>query len=90
MAYVRKRGNKWYYAFETAKINGKRHRIERIDGDSKKEAEDALRNALNLYDQGSQVEFNNDMSYNDYLDFWFANFVLKKLKKILNLIIKMF
>ena len=71
MAYVRKRGNKWYYAFETAKINGKRHRIERIDGDSKKEAEDALRNALNLYDQGSQVEFNNDMSYNDYLDFWF-------------------
>ncbi|AVL01467.1 hypothetical protein PP40703_01015 [Pediococcus pentosaceus] len=40
MAYVRKRGNKWYYAFETAKINGKRHRIERIGGDSKKEAEE--------------------------------------------------
>lgn len=81
MAYVRKRGEKWYYAFETAKINGKRHRIERIGGDSKKEAEKALRKALNQYENGAQVEFNNNMSFNDYLDFWFDNFVIKKLKK---------
>jgi hypothetical protein len=45
--YVRKRGEKWYYSFEEASsVEGKRKRIERVGGRTKKEAEAALRKAL--------------------------------------------
>ena len=29
---VRKRGKKWYYSIEVAKVGGKRKRIERVGG----------------------------------------------------------
>lgn len=44
--HVRKRGNKWYYSFEASSVDGKRKRIERVGGRTKKEAEAALRKRL--------------------------------------------
>lgn len=43
---VRKRGKKWYYYFELAIVEGKRKKIERVGGATKKEAQTALRIAL--------------------------------------------
>ncbi|MGO2101112.1 Arm DNA-binding domain-containing protein [Vagococcus salmoninarum] len=43
---VRKKGNNWYYTMETARINGKRHRIERYGGKTKGEAQVKLRQAI--------------------------------------------
>ncbi len=47
--HVRKRGEKWYYSFEASSVEGKRKRIERVGGRTKKEAEAALRKALEEY-----------------------------------------
>ena len=35
---IRKRGNSWYYYFDVAKVDGKRKRIERRGGSTRKEA----------------------------------------------------
>ena len=40
---LRKRGDYWYYYFELGKVDGKRKKIERKGGATKKEAEDSLR-----------------------------------------------
>lgn len=48
--HVRKRGKKWYYSFEAASVDGKRKRIERVGGNTKKEAEAALRKAKQQYE----------------------------------------
>jgi|GEM_PF-765737 len=77
--YVRKRGRKWYYCFEIETQVGTRKRVERVAGDTKREAQVALRNALNEYDSGF-IEPTN-MSFNDFLDEWFALFVEDKLKR---------
>ena len=55
--YIRKRGNRYYYSFEVAGIGGKRRRIERAGGLTKKESEAALREALTQYrNTGSSFE----------------------------------
>ncbi|NFH89146.1 site-specific integrase [Clostridium botulinum] len=77
---VRKRGSAWYYYFEAGKINGKRNKIERKGGNTKKEALAALRLALNeLNDTGSCIHETN-MSFSDYLDYWFNEYVMKNCK----------
>ncbi|NFO31097.1 site-specific integrase [Clostridium botulinum] len=77
---VRKRGSAWYYYFEAGKINGKRNKIERKGGNTKKEALAALRSALNeLSSTGSCVQETN-MSFSDYLDYWFNEYVMKNCK----------
>lgn len=78
--HIRQKGKSWYYSFETAKINGKRHRIERYGGTTSKEANAALRQALKDYHDGGKKPIDSSMSYNDYLDYWYENFVQKKLK----------
>lgn len=47
--HVRKRGSKYYYSFDLETVDGKRKRIERVGGSTKKEAESALRQALREY-----------------------------------------
>ena len=72
---VRKRGDKWYYSFEAGTINGKRKRVERVGGNTKKEAEKALREALNGFENaGSHIDENN-ISVADYFDHWFKEYV---------------
>lgn len=48
---VRKRGNYWAYSFEVAKEDGKRKRIERTGGKTKKEALESLRKAILEYEK---------------------------------------
>lgn len=48
---IRKRGEKWYYSFEIAKSDGKRKRIERVGGSTKKEAQLALAKAISEYSE---------------------------------------
>lgn len=77
---VRKRGDKWYYAYEAARVDGKRQRIERVGGFTQKEAERALRKAIQEYEHGGvQIDL-TDMSVADYFDYWLKNYVEKNLK----------
>lgn len=78
--HVRKRGDKWYYSFEAASINGSRKRIERVGGRTKKEAEAALRIALQEYDNAGQHFEPTSMSVSDYLDYWYSNYCLVNLR----------
>lgn len=72
---VRKRGDKWYYSFETAKVGGRRRRIERVGGRTKKEAESALRKALEEYENTGRHFEPSTMSLSDYLDYWYEQYV---------------
>lgn len=73
--HVRKRGNKWYYSFEAASVDGKRKRIERVGGNTKKEAEAALRKALSEYENAGLFFEPSEISVADYMDYWFDNYV---------------
>lgn len=67
---IRKRGKKWYYSFELSTVNGKRKRIERVAGESKKEAEKALRKALCELDATGAHYDPSDISVADFFDQW--------------------
>lgn len=77
---VRKRGNKWYYAFEGAKMNGKRMRYERVGGNTKAEALRALRKALDEFENSGDVLDMSNISVHDYFWYWFDHYVMKELK----------
>jgi ATP-dependent helicase/nuclease subunit A len=72
---VRLRGDRWYYSFDLAKVGGKRKRIERIGGRTKKEADAALRAAIEKYQKAGQLLDETDLSVADYFDYWFKNYV---------------
>lgn len=72
---VRKRGNTWYYYFEAGKVNGKRKKIERKGGPTKKAAQEALRNALNEFNSTGEFEVESSMSFSDFLDYWVKDYV---------------
>lgn len=72
---VRKRGDKWYYSFELASMSGKRKRVERVGGRTKKEALAAMRKAIEDYENAGKLIDESSMSVADYLDYWFANYV---------------
>lgn len=78
--YVRKKGNRWYYSFDIAAEDGNRKRIERAGGDTKEEAQNALRNALNEYESAGTLISETSMSVKEYLDYWFNDYVMKNLK----------
>lgn len=73
--YIRKRGNKCYYSFEVGSVDGKRKRIVRVGGTTKKEAEKSLRQALNEYENKGKYIDETDMSFASYLDYWYKNYV---------------
>ena len=73
--YIRKRGNRYYFSFEVAGVGGKRKRIERAGGRTKKEAEAALRAALTEYRNTGSMFEPTKMSFADYLDYWYQNYV---------------
>lgn len=77
---VRKRGNAWYYSFELAKVDGKRKRVERKGGRTKKEAEASMITAMNEYANAGQIFDECELSVSDYLDYWYKNYVLVNLK----------
>jgi ATP-dependent helicase/nuclease subunit A len=73
---VRKRGNTWYYYFEAGKVDGKRKKIERKGGKTKKEALVALRKALDEFDKCGSTVNESNISVSDYFDYWFNEYVL--------------
>ncbi|MCC0701835.1 MULTISPECIES: site-specific integrase [unclassified Clostridioides] len=77
---VRKRGKKWYCYFKLAIVEGKRKKIERVGGDTKKEAQPALRIALNEYEDCGNVFDENNISVSDFLDFWYKEYVMLNCK----------
>lgn len=72
---VRKRGEKWYYSYELATIDGKRKRVERVGGRTKKEAQDALRKAINDYQEKGRHQDEKGMSIDDLLRKWLDEYV---------------
>lgn len=72
---VRKRGKKWYYYFDLGVVDGKRKRVERVGGNTKKEAEKALREAMSEFDDTGSYIDESDITFCDYLDYWFENYV---------------
>lgn len=77
---VRKRGEKWYYSFEASTVDGKRKRIERVGGRTKKEAEAALRKALEEYNRAGLHFEPSEISVSDYFDYWIKNYVMLNCK----------
>ena len=77
---VRKRGKNWYYSFEASTVDGKRKRIEKVGGRTKKEAETALRIALTEYENAGLHFVPADISMSDYMDYWFETYVLLNCK----------
>lgn len=80
MPSYRKRGEKWYYSFEIAKIDGQRKRIERVGGRTKKEAIEKAAMAMNEYMKAGQLFDESNMSFADYLDYWYKQYVEVNLK----------
>ncbi|MFD1422027.1 tyrosine-type recombinase/integrase [Lactiplantibacillus songbeiensis] len=78
--YVRKRGNRWYYTYEGPSIDGKRQRFELAGGNTRAEAEQALRKAIDEFERGGVAINLTEMSVSDYFDYWHENFVVKTLK----------
>lgn len=65
----------WEYRFEAAKIDGKRKHISKAGFKTKKEAEVAGTKALAEYNNAGLTFEPSEMSYSDYLDYWFDNYV---------------
>lgn len=72
---VRKKGDTWYYYFDLGKVEGKRKKIERKGGKTKTEAQAALRKAISEYEESGSVKNSNNITFADYLDFWFKHYV---------------
>lgn len=66
----RKRGTRWEYSFETARVNNKRKSISKGGFRTKAEAAAAGTKAMNEYNQAGLVFVPSEISVADYLDFW--------------------
>lgn len=71
---ITKRGSKWQYSFEAAKVDGKRKRISKSGFDTKKEAMKAGTEALAEYNSSGLAFEPSNLSYSDYLDYWMKNY----------------
>lgn len=72
---VRKRGEKWEYRFEGARINGKRKQYSKGGFRTRKEALEAGTKALNDYMSGDTPFRPSEMSLADYLQQWYEQYV---------------
>lgn len=65
----------WEYRFEAAKVNGKRQSKSKAGFRTKKEAEAAGAKAMAEYNAAGLKFEPSEMSFADYLDYWFDNYV---------------
>lgn len=77
---VRKRGTKWEYRFEGAKINGKRNQISKGGFKTQGEAIAAGNKALNEYENSGLNFKPSKMSVTDYLNYWYENYAKVNLR----------
>ncbi len=81
MAYIRKRGEKWYYTIETTDENGKRKRIVRVGGKTKPECERAYRMAMHEKDLTGRIYDAQKITLSYFLDQWMEEFVEKNFRE---------
>ncbi|WP_286909683.1 tyrosine-type recombinase/integrase [Clostridium sp. UBA1652] len=80
MPGVYKRADKWYYYFNTSKVDGKYKKICRVGGKTKVEAEKALRKAMTEYENTGRSTALSNISVSDYFNFWLDQYVKVNLK----------
>jgi len=73
---ARKRGKTWEYGFEGAKVNGKRNRFTEGGFRTKAEAIDAGTKAKAEYNNAGQRFIPSEISFSDYLDYWYDKHIL--------------
>ncbi len=76
---TRKRGKKWEWSFEGARINGKRQPISKGGYRTKAEAIAAGTQAKAEYESAGRLFRPADISVADYLDYWYENYVMRNL-----------
>ncbi len=77
---TRKRGKSWEYYFEAAKIDGVRSKISKSGFNTQKEALAAGTKALNEYNNAGLHFVPSEISFSDYIDFWFKEYAEVNLK----------
>ncbi|HAN09386.1 MAG TPA: site-specific integrase [Clostridiales bacterium] len=77
---VRKRGSSWSYVFDIGKVNGNRKKVEKGGFKTKKDAQVALRTAIDEFESGGEVFNPEEISVSDYFDYWMENYVKSNLK----------
>ena len=80
MINIRKRGNVYQYAFEIAKVDGKRRQITKSGFATKAEAQKAGVAAYNEYMNTGKIFKSSNMSYADYLEYWISTYANLNLK----------
>ena len=69
-----------YYYFEDINDDGSRKKVEKVGGDTRPEAEAALRKVLSDIDETGQYFLGTDTRVKQYLDFWMEEYVKLNLK----------
>lgn len=75
MLNVRKRGDKWEWRFEGARVAGKRRQFSKGGFKTKKEATEAGTKALAEYNGGGTVQKASESSVSDVFDAWLTQYV---------------
>lgn len=65
----------WEYRFEAAKVDGKRKHISKSGFRTKREAEIEGAKALAEYENAGMKFTPSEISFSDYMDYWFDNYV---------------
>ncbi len=65
----------WEYRFEAAKIDGSRNQISKAGFKTKKDAEIAGTKAMAEYNNAGLHFEPSNMSFSDFMDYWFENYV---------------
>lgn len=77
---IRKRGTKWEYRFETARVGDKRSQVSKGGFATKKEALQAGADAMALYNTSGTFIAPSEVSLSDYLDHWVEKYCEVELK----------
>lgn len=78
---ARKRGSKWEYRFEAARINGKRNQISKSGFKTKREALEEGAKAFAAYNTSGNHFTPSEISVSDYLDYWMKEYCKVSLKR---------
>lgn len=78
--HVRKRGKTWSYIFDLGLVDGRRKQKEKGGFRTKALAEKALREAMHEWENRGVIIEPSNLSYSDYLEYWYNNYVLVNCK----------
>ncbi len=78
--YKNKNNQNWYFTIELPKENGKRKRINRVGGKTKKEALEKLRKFQNELSEYGEIKKESELTVDEYIDYFKANYMEINLK----------